>query len=162
MNALDLLRNDHRRIIALLDQLDDLPASTDEESRNKSIRHLAEAIRTHQKMLRTIFNPELEKSDEVRTVLESQRQTNARIEEVLFTLEENKLSPEERTGCLHVLKQDWLTHVDQTESLIFPAAEKLLGAGRLLELFYEMDEVRTQQSGLDSAIYPASRLGPKR
>jgi len=62
---------------------------------------------------------------------------------------------------LSELRELWQTHVEQSENKLFPEALRLLGATRLQQLEFDMDAVRTHQSNMDSAIYPASRLGPK-
>lgn len=55
----------------------------------------------------------------------------------------------------------WQKHVERSESRLCPDALRLLGPTRLQQLEFEMDALRTHQSDLDSAIYPASHLGPK-
>jgi len=62
---------------------------------------------------------------------------------------------------LSELPELWQTHVEQSENKLFPEALRLLGATRLQQLEFDMDAVRTHQSNMDSAIYPASRLGAK-
>ena len=59
------------------------------------------------------------------------------------------------------LRNAWQLHVEQAEQTLLPEAESLLGPTKLQQLLYDMNAIRTRQSEMDSAIYPASRLGPK-
>ena len=160
MNALDLLKIDHRRIMTLFDQAENKLKSGIEEADQKPFDELARALHFHQKMLREVLYPELEKQNDS-PFIAPQTANDACLDELIDKIERN--GADEDLSCrFGEMKDIWLNHAEQAESCLFPAAERLLGSGTLLELFYEMDEIRSRQSGQDSAIYPASRLGPKR
>jgi hemerythrin superfamily protein len=161
MNALDLLKNDHQRLLNLLQQLENELDPATGRSSAETLGDFSRAFGNHQKMEGEILFPELEKSEALRAPIASSYQDARRIGELITSLEENRPAEAGWHERLSELRQAIESHVEQIESRVFPEVEKLLGATRLQEMFYEMEEIRTHQSELDSAIYPASRLGPK-
>lgn len=158
MNALDLLKIDHRRIITLFEQAENKVKSESGEADHQPFDELARALRFHQKMLREVLYPELEKRNEgAFTALPIA--DDASLDHLLDNIE--RAQGADLSSQFAEMKDLWRNHAEQAELRLFPAVERLLGSGKLLELFYEMDEIRSRQSGHDSAIYPASRLGPK-
>lgn len=159
MNALDLLKLDHVRILTLFDQAENEVKSGNEKARPAAVEDLMRALRFHQKMMREVLYPELQKHPESRALVSSQTQHDTSLNELIDDIDRSQ--PPDSSRRLAELRKLWVHHTEQAESKLFPLAEQVLGRGKLLELFYEMDEIRSHQSGQDSAIYPASRLGPK-
>jgi hemerythrin-like domain-containing protein len=157
MNALDILKNDHRRILQLLQQVEST-LSTD--ARAESVADLVRAIHQHQRALQEVLYPALEERNEPKAFIHIQAQNDMRIQQILARISETNQSPEMRTQ-LTDLRKAIAGHIGFAESRIFPEAERLLGQGRLLELSYEVEQIRTKQSEQDSAIYPARRMGPE-
>lgn len=158
MNALDLLKIDHRRIMTLFDQAENKVKSGSEAA--EPFDDLARALHFHQTMLREVLYPALEEHNES-ALIASQTENDARLDQLIDNVESNQPADEDLSSRFGEMKDIWLNHAEQAEVRLFPAVERSLGTGRLLELLYEMDEIRSHQSGQDSAIYPASRLGPK-
>src|SRR5262249_31867824 len=126
-----------------------------------SFENLTRAIRTHKQMLQQCFYPELEAVGEIDTYVALDSRNQKEIDELIASIEQNQPPEQGWTNRLAELRHFWQTHVEQSENRLFPEALRLLGATRLQQLEFDMDAVRTHQSDLDSAIYPASRLGPK-
>ena len=99
---------------------------------------IANRIRLHGHMLDDVLCPELEEHAETRAFIDTQTQSDRRLNELLTSIETNQPPQEGWTPRLSELKSAWIDHVEQEESRLFPAAERLLGAGKLLELSDEL------------------------
>jgi hemerythrin HHE cation binding domain-containing protein len=161
MNALDLLRVDHQRISNLFQQVDNEMNPQLGQAPAHTFAKLAAALRSHKQMLVQCLYPDLEPYDEMDSYLALDARTQKRVDELVASIEDNQPAEQSWTNRLTELRDVWQTHVEQSENRMFPEALRLLGATRLQQLEFDMDAVRTHQSDLDSAIYPASRLGPK-
>ncbi len=161
MDALELLRVDHRRISNLIDEVaNELNPQTGQTSA-QSFERLTQALRSHEQMLHRFLYPDLEPYDVLSDYLASDATNERQINELIRSIEDNQPPEQSWTNRLSELRELWQTHVEQSENRLFPEALRLLGATRLQQLEFDMDAVRTHQSNMDSAIYPASRLGPK-
>jgi hemerythrin len=158
MNALELLRNDHRRILNLFQEVE---SQIDTATNSETFDQLGHAIHFHERMLDEVLYPELEDHKNIHAFISMQAEIDRQIDSLLESIRQSNPPGQDRSRELNELKTRWLEHMERAEARLFPEAEKLLGAGKLLELSYEMDEIRTHQSDQDSAIYPARRLGPR-
>ena len=161
MDALGLLRVDHRRISGLIQQVEnELNAQTGQAPRH-SFETLSRAVHAHEQMLHQCLYPDLEPYGGLGDYLAFDESNERRINEVMKSIENNEPPKQSWTSRLAELNKLWQTHVEQSENRLFPEALRLLGPTRLQQLEFQMDALRTHQSDLDSTIYPASRLGPK-
>jgi hypothetical protein len=122
---------------------------------------LTREIRTHKQMLRQCLYPELEVAGDIGAYLAVDSRNQKEVDDLIASIEENQPPEQGWTHRLADLRGLWQTHVEQSENRLFPEAVRVLGPARLQQLEFDMDAVRTHQSDFDSAIYPASRLGPK-
>jgi hypothetical protein len=161
MDALDLLRVDHQHILAMIQEVEhELNPQTGQASA-QSFDKLTRAIRTHKQMLREVLYPELEAAGDVDAYLSLDSRNQKEIDDLIASIEQNQPPEQGWTNRLAELRALWQTHVERSETRLFPEAQRLLGATRLQQLEFDLDAVRTHQSDFDSSIYPASRLGPK-
>lgn len=161
MDALELLRVDHRRISSLIEEVENELNPQTGQAPAQTFERLTEALRAHKQMLKQYLYPELEPFGEIDSYLALDSRNQKQIDELIASIEENQPPEQSWTNRLADLRDLWQTHVEQSESRLLPDAMRLLGATRLQQLQFDMDSVRTHQSNFDSSIYPASRLGPK-
>lgn len=161
MNALDLLRNEHRRISTLIQEVETELDPTTGQAPGESFEKLTRELRFHKRMLHECLYPDLEPFPEFSAYLALDSKYEREVEELVTSLEHNQPPEQGWTNRVAELRELWQTHVARSESRMFPDASRLLGPTRLQQLQFEMDALRTHQSDLDSAIYPASRLGPR-
>ena len=161
MDALDLLRVDHQRIMGLIQEVENESNAQTGQSPARSFDKLTREIRTHKQMLRQCLYPELEAVGEIDAYLALDSTNQKQIDDLLASIEQYQPPEQGWSNRLAELRALWQTHVEQSETRLFPEAVRLLGATRLQQLEFDMDAVRTHQSDFDSSIYPASRLGPK-
>jgi len=162
MNALDLLRDDHRRISRLIQEIENELNAQTGQTTDESLERLTRALNLHRQMLHEYLYPELEPFNGMSAYLALESRNEAQLHGLINEIEQNQPPEQGWTTRLAQIDELWQAHVDQSEKQLFPEALRLLGPTRLQQLQYDMDSVRTHQSALDSAIYPASRLGPKR
>lgn len=161
MNAIGLLRNDHHRISGLLERIANRLDPETGQTPNRQLEELVRAVRSHITMIREYLYPQLEQFDNSRPLITVNERTSMRVDELLNELESDQNREQSWGARLTALRNAWQLHVEQAEQTLLPEAERLLGPTKLQQLLYDMDAIRTRQSEMDSAIYPASRLGPK-
>lgn len=161
MNALELLRDDHRRISQLIQEIENELNARTGQTTDESFNRLTRALTLHKRMLHEYLYPELEPFNEMSAYLALESRNEAELHGLINEIEKNQPPEQDWIMRLAQIGELWQAHVDQNEQQLFPEALRLLGPTRLQQLQYDMDSVRTHQSDLDSAIYPAARLGPK-
>jgi hypothetical protein len=161
MNALELLRDEHRRISQLIDELQNELNTETGQASNESFERLRDALNLHRRMLHEHLYPELDPFDEMTAYLALDSRNEAELRKLVGELEQNQPPAQSWRDRLAQIGALWQVHVEQSERIMFPEVLRLLGPTRLQQLHFDMDALRTHQSDLDSAIYPASRLGPK-
>lgn len=160
MDAIDLLRNDHRRLMRLATQL---RARSEPSDSGVRLDEFIQAVRMHKKMEEELLYPELEEFDDIHHVVDESSRHHLYVNDILDEMSEvRKEFPKEGganfvTRLIHAVEQ----HISHDEKQLLPRAEVLLRPTRRQEMFYDMDKIRTHQSDTDSLIYPASRIGPK-
>lgn len=168
MDGIELLKNDHKRILdiinELIDELTGKVKQTNEENgrlRPKMFGKLRETLIQHLNIEeRTLFR-NLKGFVDTSVLVDECYREHKRIDETLKKIE--KLPEEtQRDGCddlLAELERRVQTYVVREEDWLFPRAKLLLGDAKLEEMFFEMEQTRSNQSEIDSLIFPADRFG---
>jgi hemerythrin-like domain-containing protein len=163
MNVIKLLRNDHRRALSLIEQIENDSDEAASRSRAKLFDELKDSLSLHATVEERIFYPALEKFDETRGLVDEFYREHQEADRILAKMESRKngsLSGEWQNQ-LQELKRSIEHHINEEENRLFPQAEKLLGKERLSEMFFESERIKNDQSETDSLIYPADRFGVK-
>ena len=152
MNALILLRNDHRRVDRLV--AEHKQASGNARRQKAIFDEIHRELDVHAQMEETVFYPAMESGLAV-PVREQMEEARAEHEEVKALLKQLVgLAPEDAgyavafTNLVETVRR----HVAEEEGAIFAAAREFLGLPRLEELGREMSDLRAQ---LGRAIRPA-------
>jgi hemerythrin superfamily protein len=152
MNALILLRNDHRRVDRLV--VEHKQASGNARRQKAIFDEIHRELDVHAQMEETVFYPAMEGGLAV-PVREQMEEARAEHEEVKALLKQLVgLAPEDAgyavafTNLVETVRR----HVAEEEGTIFAAAREFLGLPRLEELGREMSDLRAQ---LGRAIRPA-------
>jgi len=152
MNALILLRNDHRRVDRLV--AEHKQASGNARRQKAIFDEIHRELDVHAQMEETVFYPAMEGGLAV-PVREQMEEARAEHEEVKALLKQLVgLAPEDAgyavafTNLVETVRR----HVAEEEGAIFAAAREFLGLPRLEELGREMSDLRAQ---LGRAIRPA-------
>jgi len=141
MNAIQLLKEDHRKVRALLAELESTtPRGV--KKRSQLLETIAKELRVHAKIEEEIFYPAFkaagEKSDDDKMYFEALEEHRAAGELVLPDLERTEPGSDRFSGRAKVLKELVEHHADEEEKEMFPRARKLLSAAELNALGAQM------------------------
>jgi hemerythrin superfamily protein len=141
MNAIQLLKEDHKKVRALLSELE---ASTPRgvKKRTQLLATIGKELRVHSKIEEEIFYPAFkaagEKSDDDKMYFEALEEHRAAGELVLPDLENTDPGSDRFSGRAKVLKELVEHHAGEEEKEMFPRARKLLSAAELNALGAQM------------------------
>jgi len=155
MNAIELLKNNHKMVLALIDelahdikQIEQTEQDTVDCDRMNMFGEFRDALTQHTKLEEQILYPELAGFPEIRLLVDESYQEHKRIREVLAKME--NLRKEQHCDRwddkLKELQQDLLHHVAREEGQLFPKARQVLGEGRLEDLYLKMKDLQTCSS----------------
>jgi hemerythrin-like domain-containing protein len=137
MNAIQLLKEDHKKVRGLLAELEATTARGTKK-RTQLLATIATELRVHTKIEEEIFYPALreagEKSDDEKMYFEALEEHRAAGELVLPDLEHTAPDSEKFSGRAKVLKELVEHHADEEEKEMFPRARMLLSAAELASL----------------------------
>lgn len=146
MNAIELLKKDHKTVKSLLAKLMD---TTERAIKTRS--ELLEKIRTevsiHTTLEEKLFYPAFNKAgakDEAKMVAEAKEEHRAVEELVLPDLFKTEPGSINFSGRMKVLKELLEHHIEEEEEEMFKDAAKLMSKDQLLELGKQMEEKQRQ------------------
>jgi hemerythrin-like domain-containing protein len=141
MNAIQLLKEDHKKVRGLLAELEST-TSRGTKKRAQLLATIATELRVHTKIEEEIFYPALraagEKNEDEKMYFEALEEHRAAGELVLPDLEKTAPDSEQFSGRAKVLKELVEHHADEEEKEMFPRARKLLSAAELNALGAQM------------------------
>jgi iron-sulfur cluster repair protein YtfE (RIC family) len=169
MNALTLLRNDHRRVDRLF--VEHKQAVGNSRRQKALFDEVHRELDVHAQIEEQVFYPAME-SGFIEPVREQMEEARAEHEEVKALLKQLAgLAPEDAGYAVAFTKlaEGVRHHVAEEEGEMFPVAREVLGVARLAELGREMAELKRQLgsgigAALTSAVKAAKRVvrGPAR
>lgn len=147
MNAIQLLKDDHKKVRRLLAELEKTtPRGV--KTRTELLEKIATEVRVHAKIEEEIFYPAFkaaaQKGDDNKMYFEAQEEHRASGELVLPDLERTDPASECFGGRAKVLKELIEHHAAEEEKDMFPRARELLGAEQL-KLLGERMAIRKQE-----------------
>jgi iron-sulfur cluster repair protein YtfE (RIC family) len=149
MNAIELLKSNHRTILAQIDelahdikQIEQTEQDTVDCDRMNMFGEFRDALTQHTKLEEQILYPELAGFPEIRLLVDESYQEHKRIREVLAKME--SLRKEQHCDrwddTLKELQQNLKRHVAREEDELFPKAVRLLGEVRVESLCLKMEQ----------------------
>jgi hemerythrin-like domain-containing protein len=155
MNAIQLLKDDHKKVRGLLAELE---ASTTRglKKRAQLLETIGREIRVHSKIEEEIFYPAFksagEKSDDDKMYFEALEEHRAAGDLVLPDLEATDPSSDRFSGRAKVLKELIEHHANEEEKEMFPRARKLLSTADLNRLGAQMAERKRELMSPDQGV----------
>ena len=144
MNAIDLLKEDHKRVKAILGQLSD---STERavKKRSELLNKLEMEIAIHTRLEEEILYPAFKKAGGKEQAImyhEAKEEHRAVDSLVLPDLKATSPSTLEFSGRVKVVKELLEHHIEEEETEMFPQARKLLGKAVLEQLGEQMEAMQ--------------------
>jgi hemerythrin superfamily protein len=134
MNAIDMLKQDHRMVEELFAAIEE---SRDAGEREQLFTELADALAVHAALEENIFYPACKSEDTEDTLLEA-LQEHLQAKRLLADLLDMDPMNEVFMAKIKVLKEAIEHHVEEEESEVMPQARELLGDDMLMALGNEM------------------------
>jgi hemerythrin-like domain-containing protein len=155
MNAVELLKNNHEMVLALINelahdlkQIEQTEQDTVDCERMNMFGQLRDTLTQHTKLEEQMLFPELAGSSETRLLVDESYREHQRIREILAKME--KLRKDQHCDLwddkLKELEQNLRHHIAREEDELFPKAMQLLGQARLESLFLKMKHLQTRTS----------------
>ena len=143
MDAIALLKQDHKAVKALLTELADT-TNRAQKTRTELLQKIATEIKAHATIEEEIFYPAFkaagEKADDGKMFFEALEEHRAAGDLVLPDLLGTDVQSDQFGGRAKVLKELVEHHADEEEKEMFPRARRLLSKAELMELGQRMDE----------------------
>jgi hemerythrin-like domain-containing protein len=144
MNALTLLRKDHREVKDLLKQAED----ADTAQKQKLFDQIRDELRVHESIEEEIFYPALKEHPKTKEIALEAYEEHEVVDHVMGELEE--LSPDDETwdAKFSVMEENLKHHINEEEREMFEQAEKVFSDDELDELGDQMLRRKEQLAGL--------------
>jgi len=143
MDAISLLKDDHKLMRKLLDELESSTARA-AKKRVMLLQKIKSNLEAHTSIEEEIFYPAFReagmKSDDDKMYFEALEEHRAAGDMVLPDLLKTAPASEKFSGRAKVLKELVEHHADEEEKEMFPRARRLLSKAELMELGQRMDE----------------------
>jgi hemerythrin superfamily protein len=136
MNAIELLKADHRKVDHLFGKV----KATEEGEHKELFEQIKEELEVHTHIEETIFYPKLKEEKELEDItlegIEEHHQAKIFLRELsALTEDSEKFEPK-----LKVLMEDITHHVQEEEGEMFPKVEEIFDEATLEELGKQMEE----------------------
>jgi hemerythrin superfamily protein len=139
MDAIQLLKNDHKKVEKIFS---DLENKTDD--RRALFPELDRELTVHAEIEEKIFYPAAKQAEPTRDLVLESLEEHKQIKMVLADLEQTDMRTSEWGADLKVLKEDVMHHVGEEEDDLFPKIQKILSKQQLEELGTRMQEMKMQ------------------
>ena len=130
MNAFTLLKEDHERVSAIFEKLEQTTERA-VKTREELFARLKTELENHAQIEEQIFYPALKEAEETRDITLEGIQEHHVVKTLLRELEAMQVDSETWTAKLAVLKENVEHHVEEEEGEMFPKARKALPKERL-------------------------------
>jgi hemerythrin-like domain-containing protein len=144
MNAFTLLKEDHKKVAGILEEID---ATTERgvKTREELFAQLKTELDIHAEIEETIFYPALEKHGETRDITLEGIEEHRIVKELLAELDSMAKDDEIWTAKMTVLKENVEHHVEEEEGEMFSKARKTLTQEEIEALGTRMEAAKKKQ-----------------
>jgi hemerythrin superfamily protein len=140
MDAITLLKTDHRKVDKIFEELD-----KGNGNRERLFTELATELTVHAEIEEQLFYPAVKDAEPTRDLVLESYEEHKQMKMVLADLASaDKKTPEWKAG-LKVLMEDVQHHVGEEEKELFPKVTKLLSKSQLEELGTRMEALKMEQ-----------------
>lgn len=147
MDALELLKTDHRRVGDLFAQVN---ATDDEKKHQRLFEQIKSELETHTHIEETLLYPAFEKYGELKPMVLEAYEEHKQIKTLISEITALSEGSERFDAKLKVMGKNVVHHVKEEEHGMFPAVKKFFDVRRLEQLGQEMEAAK-------KLLGPASR-----
>jgi iron-sulfur cluster repair protein YtfE (RIC family) len=152
MNAIELLKEDHREALELIEQLENLEGSLDadeggvEFAPTELFNQLKSALTLHTRVEEQVFYPAMREFEETRDLIVEAIEEHQTVDQILEEMSMLSSDDGDFQEKLEELKENLEQHMSEEEDEIFPKAEDLCGQKRLDEMGRQMQQIKLGRS----------------
>ena len=140
MNALELLKQDHRTVKELFEKAEN---TEDEKEKRELFDDIQSELETHARIEENIFYPAMEKHAELKDMVLESIEEHKQIKTLLREMDNLKSDSEKFEPKLKVLMENVSHHAEEEEEgKMFPKAGELVDAQQLEKLGQELEEAK--------------------
>jgi len=140
MNAIDMLKRQHRQVDNLFKELEDAKSAG---PRRKAFELIADALAVHATIEERHFYPAVKKRQTEDILLEAVEE-HLEIKRVIADLLEMDAADENFQAKVKVLQEDVEHHVEEEETVLFPKVAKLFDEAALTEIAKAMQDTQDE------------------
>jgi hemerythrin superfamily protein len=144
MDAITILRDDHKRVEKLFKQFEKIADGTDDKAKSSVVAEIIRELSVHAAVEEQVFYPSIRKEvpDADDVVLEGLEEHHV-VKWTLSELEGMRPTEERFKAKVTVLIESVRHHVEEEEGEMFPKVREALGRKALQEMAESMEAVRT-------------------
>lgn len=162
MNAIEMLKEQHREVDELFEEFEEAGEGA-KKTRERICQRIADALAVHAQLEEQIFYPESkEATDEVEDVLRESVEEHLSVKRLLAEILETGLEDPQLDAKLSVLKEQVQHHVEEEEKELFPKVRKALSREELEDLGTRMQSLaeELEAEGEPSKMIPGQTDSP--
>jgi len=143
MDAITLLKDDHKKVKALLKELEGMDDAAPSEKRAKAETVIRELM-VHETIEEQVFYPAFKKAadEEGQALVAESKEEHHVVDLLMDELQAVDLDDPQFDAKMKVLQENVEHHIEEEEEKMFPDARKLLGNAKLQELGLAMEELK--------------------
>ena len=146
VNGLDLLKDDHRKVERLLEQLD-ATSEEDVETRRRLFTQFTNEMQVHEIIEEEILYPALKDHPRAREVVLEGYEEHHVVDNILSELNDVAFDDETWAAKFSVMKENIEHHIEEEEEEMFEKAEDIFDSSELDELGERMDRRKRELAG---------------
>lgn len=131
MNALELLKTDHRKVEALFRQVE---ATDDEATHRQLFEQIKKELDTHTYIEETVLYPQLQEHEELKDLVLEAYEEHKQVKVLLREISALADGSDRFDAKLKVMSENVEHHVEEEETEMFPKIEEICSPGRLAEI----------------------------
>lgn len=155
MDAFNLLKEDHRKVDALFDQLE----SATGKAKLTVFNQIKTELELHTHIEEKIFYPALEEPEETHELTLEAYEEHDVVKKLLSQLGRAKTANEEWEAQAKVLRENVEHHVEEEENELFPKAEAALGKAEIADLGERMAAEKEKKQGRSAGKGSSKKSG---
>lgn len=142
MNALELLKTDHKKVKQLFEKAE---GNKNEKQQKQIFEQIKAELETHAHIEETVFYPAIAKNEELKDMVLESLEEHKQVKTLLREMENLAADSEKFDPKLKVLMENIEHHaVEEEEGKMFPKIRKLMNAAALEQLGQDLEAAKTK------------------
>lgn len=141
MNALELLKTDHRKVAGLFAKVE---ATESEKQHEQLFEKIKTELETHTHIEETILYPMLEQYEELKDLVLEAYEEHKQVKTLIREIEHLTDGSERFDAKLKVLGENVDHHVEEEENEMFPKVKKLMQTQQLEKLGEQLEDAKKE------------------